>query len=69
MTHSDNRSLLASVGNEPVASQFFDVKIPAKPRKQDENWSGWIAATQRADLSPVPEAERFSLRYRVRELN
>ena len=69
MTHSENRSLLASVGNEPVASQFFEVKIPAKPRKQDENWSGWIAATQRADLSPVPEAERFSLRYRVRELN
>ena len=29
-------------------------------------WSEWIFATQRADLSPVPEPERFAARYRVR---
>ena len=69
MTHSSNRSLLASVGNEPTASQFFDVKIPSVPRKQDENWSDWITAEKRADLTPIPEAERFSLRCRVRELD
>ena len=69
MSTVENRSLLASLGNEPVGSQFFEVKIPAKPRKEDENWSTWIAATQRADLSPVPEAERFSIRYRVREID
>jgi MFS family permease len=68
LTHSSNRSLLASVGNEPIGSQFFDVKIPSVPRKEDENWSDWIAATQRADLTPVPETERFSIRYRVRKL-
>ncbi|HEU5313813.1 MAG TPA: hypothetical protein VFU08_08305 [Candidatus Udaeobacter sp.] len=69
LTHSKSRSLLASVGNEPVASQFIDLKIRPAPRKEDETWSDWIFATQRADLSPVPEPERMALRYRVRPVN
>ena len=44
MTHSSSRSLLASVGNEETASQFFEVKIPSAPRKQDETWSDWMMA-------------------------
>jgi hypothetical protein len=66
LTHSKTRSLLASIGNEPGASQFIELKIPPAPRKEDETWSDWIFATQRADLSPVPEPERFAARYRVR---
>ena len=69
LTHSKNRSLLASIGNESVASQFIELKIPPAPRKEDETWSDWIFATQLADLSPVPETERMSLRYRVRPSN
>src|SRR6058998_3304299 len=66
LTHSKTRSLLTSIGNEPVASQFIELKIPSAPTKQDETWSEWISATQRVDLTPVPEAERFAARYRVR---
>ena len=66
LTHSKSRSLLASIGNEPAASQFIELKIPPAPTKQDETWSEWIFATQRVDLTPVPEAERFAARYRVR---
>jgi len=69
LTHSKSRSLLASIGDEPVASQFIELKIPPTPRKEDETWSDWIFATQRADLSPVPEPERMALRYRVRPVN
>jgi hypothetical protein len=69
LTHSKTRSLLASIGNEPVASQFTELKIPPAPRKEDEAWSDWILATQRADLSPVSEPERMALRYRVRPVN
>jgi len=69
LTHSKTRSLLASMGNEPVASQFIELKIPPAPRKEDETWSDWIFATQLADLSPVPETERMSLRYRVRPIH
>jgi hypothetical protein len=69
LTHSKTRSLLASIGNEPVASQFIELKIPPGPRKEDETWSDWIFATQQADLSPIPETERMSLRYRVRPVN
>ncbi|MGB9473560.1 MAG: hypothetical protein WCE87_00655 [Candidatus Udaeobacter sp.] len=69
LTHSKTRSLLASIGNEPVASQFIDLKIPATPRKENETWSDWTFATQRADLSQVPEPERLALRYRVRPVN
>ena len=69
LTHSKTRSLLASIGNEPFASQFIELKIPPAPRKEDEMWSDWIFATQLADLSPVPETERMSLRYRVRPIN
>ena len=66
LTHSKTRSLLASIGNEPAGSQFIELKIPSAPTKQDETWSEWIFATQRADLSPIPETERFAVRYRVR---
>jgi hypothetical protein len=67
LTHSKSRSLLASIGNEPGGSQFIELKIPPAPTKQDETWSEWIFATQRGgDLSPVPEPERFAVRYRVR---
>jgi hypothetical protein len=67
LTHSKTRSLLASIGNEPGGSQFIELKIPPAPTKQDETWSEWIFATQRGgDLSPVPEPERFAVRYRVR---
>ena len=52
LTHSKTRSLLASIGNEPVASQFVELKnLPPAPRKQDETWSDWIFATERADLT------------------
>jgi len=66
LTHSKTRSFLASIGNEPVASQFIELRIPPAPRKDDETWSDWIFATQRADLSPVSQPERMALRYRVR---
>ena len=67
LTHSKSRSLLASIGNEPAASQFIELKnLSPSPRKQDEAWSDWIFATARADLSPIPEVERFAIRYRVR---
>ena len=69
LTHSKGRSLLASIGDEPVASQFIELKIPPAPRKEDEAWSDWIFATQRADLSPVSEAERMALRHRVRPID
>jgi hypothetical protein len=69
LTHSETRSLLASIGNEPSGSQFIELKIPRAPTKQDETWSEWISAAQRADLSPVPEPERFAARYRVRTVD
>lgn len=66
LTHSKTRSLLASIGNEPVASQFVELKnLPSTPRKQDQLWSDWIFATERADLTPIPDSERFAIRYRV----
>src|SRR5207245_1043632 len=66
LTHSKTRSVLASIGNEPVASQFIELRIPPAPRKEDEAWSDWIFSTQRADLGPVSEPERMAIRYRVR---
>jgi MFS family permease len=66
LTHSKTRSLLASIGDEPAGSQFIELKIPAAPTRENATWSDWIFATQRADLSPVPEPERFAARYRVR---
>ncbi len=59
LTHSKTRSLLASIGNEPVASQFIELRIPPAPRKDDETWSDWIFATQRADLSPVSDLSEW----------
>jgi hypothetical protein len=70
LTHSKTRSLLASIGNEPGASQFIELKrLPAAPRKENETWSDWIFAPQRADLSPVSEPERMALRYRVHRID
>ena len=70
LTHSKTRSLLASIGNEPRASQFIELKnLQPAPRKADEAWSDWIFATEHADLSPVPGPERFAARYRVQPLD
>jgi hypothetical protein len=69
LRHSKSRSLLASIGNEPVASQFIELKIPPVPRKEDETWSDSIFATQRADLSPVADPESMALRYRVQPID
>ena len=66
LTHSKTWSLLASIGNEPAASQFVELKnLPPAPRKEDEAWSDWIFATEPADLTPIPDLERFAIRYRV----
>jgi len=69
LTHSKSRSLLASIGNAEEASQFIELKLPPSPRKEDETWSDWISATQRADLTPVPKLERFAIRYRVQPVD
>jgi len=69
LTHSKARSLLASIGNEPAGSQFVELKnLPPAPRKEDEAWSEWIFATERADLTPIPDSERFAIRYRVQPI-
>src|SRR5215469_8224084 len=48
LTHSNTRSLLASIGDEPVAAQFVELKnLPPAPGKEDETWSDWIFATER----------------------
>ncbi len=60
-----NRDLLVSIESEGGASQFIKLKLRAKPRKEDEAWSDWMTATERADLGPVPESERIAVRYRV----
>ena len=66
LTHSKTRSLLASISYEPAASQFIELKnLPPAPRKADEAWSDRIFATERADLTPIPNSERFAIRYRV----
>jgi MFS family permease len=65
LSQTFNRDLLVSIESEGGASQFIKLKLAAKPRKEDEAWSDWIVATERADLSPVPEPERIAVRYRV----
>jgi len=65
LSQTFNRDLLVVIEGEGGAGQFITLKLRAKPRKEDEAWSDWIMATERADLSPVPESERMAVRYRV----
>src|SRR5438046_4501100 len=65
LSQTFNRDLLVSIENEGGASQFIKLKLRAKPRKEDEAWSDWMTATERADLTPMPEPERIAVRYRV----
>ncbi len=60
-TRSVKRRLL--IGTWP--SQVFDIELPASPAQAHFEWSAWIAPTAFADLSPVPAAEQFAVRYRV----
>ena len=66
LSQTFNHDLLVSIESEGGASQFIKLKLRAKPRKDDEAWSDWMTATERADLSPVPEPERIAMRYRVK---
>ena len=65
LSQTFNRDLLVSIESEGGASQFIKLKLRAKPTKEDEEWSDWMTATERADLSSVPEGERIAVRYRV----
>ncbi len=65
LSQTFNRDLLVSIEGEGGAGQFIKLKLRAKPRKEDEAWSEWIMAAERTDLSPVPDAERIAVRYRV----
>jgi len=65
LSQTFNRDLFVSIEGEGGAGQFIKLKLRAKPRQEDEAWSDWITATERADLSPVPEPERIAVRYRV----
>jgi len=69
LSHAASRQLFPSIANIEHGSQFIPLDLPAAPRKENETWSDWIFATQRADLSPVPEPERFAARYRVRTVD
>jgi hypothetical protein len=69
LDHNPARSLFAVVGNEPMAGQFITLKLPSNPGREDEQWSDWIAATQQANLGPIPDAARFSARYRVQPVS
>jgi hypothetical protein len=62
-THSNHRQLL--VGSGPGPSQMFDLPLPPTPALSD-SWSEWLAPTTFADLTPIPDAEKFALRYHVR---
>jgi hypothetical protein len=66
MSHSANRSLLASVEGPNGGTQFLPLKLPAAPSKVDEAWSEWIFATETNELKPIPDAERMAVRYRVK---
>ncbi len=66
LTHNPERSLFAVVGSDPMAGQLIQLRLPASPGPEDEQWSDWIHATQQANLSPIPEPAQFSARYRVR---
>jgi hypothetical protein len=68
LSHAASRQLFPSIANIENGSQFIPVDLPAAPRKENETWSDWIFATERADLTPVPEPERFAVRYRVRPI-
>lgn len=65
LSQTFNRELLVSIESDAGGTQFIKLKLRAKPRQEDESWSDWMVATEHADLSPVPEAERIAVRYRV----
>jgi hypothetical protein len=68
LMHNPARSFLVAVGNDLMAGQYIDLKLPPSPGLEDEQWSGWIPATQRANLGTISDAERFSVRYRVQRI-
>ncbi len=62
-TSTFQRDVLARFGTE--IEQVMHLKVRAIPRKEDMQWSDWIPAKERADLSAVPAAEAYAIRYRV----
>jgi hypothetical protein len=69
LSQTAQRSLLISVGDTPVPSQMIHINLPASPRKENKAWSDWTFATQRADLTPIPEPQRIAGRYRVQTVD
>src|SRR5204863_7405952 len=68
LSQTSNRDLLVSVESDGGGSQFIKLNLRANPRKEDEVWSGWVTATEQADLSPVPDCHGIAVRYRLQRV-
>jgi len=68
LTHNPARWLLVALGYDLTAGQHINLKLPGSPDPANERWSEWSFPTGRADLTPIPEPERFALRYRVQPI-
>lgn|GEM_PF-2824373 len=67
MSRSAHRAFLAWAGAASNPAQMINLPdVPPAPREQIETWSDWIPATTYADLKPIPEPERMSVRWRLR---
>ena len=68
LTHNAERWFLVALGYDLMAGQHINLRLPGSPDPASEQWSDWSLAAGRADLTPVPEPERFAIRYRVQRI-
>jgi len=66
LSQTFNHDLLVSIESEGGASQFIKLKAAGETAQGRRSMVGLDTATERADLSPVPEPERIAMRYRVK---
>ncbi|HEV8268337.1 MAG TPA: hypothetical protein VGR00_08900, partial [Thermoanaerobaculia bacterium] len=63
-TSNPGKSLGVVLGNDFV-SQFFDLRIGARPTHVDMSWTPWMTEPHFGNLTPVPPKDAIAVRYRV----
>ena len=61
-------SALVIPASDCLTHLYHVSNMEGRSRKENEQWSAWIVATQYRDLTPVNESDRMAARYRVRLL-
>jgi hypothetical protein len=65
---SYERTLYVHTNNSNEPAQLFDLRLPAQPREEHEEWTDWKRPERSNDVSTLPDNAKYEMRYRIQRI-